>query len=107
MFRNGLQIQHILLLVLIVLLLFGARRLPELAQSVGKSMKIFKSEVKELRDEPAGSAGEPPQPGSTQFDAAAQGSGHPGGAEHGAAPPQPAPGPTTAPPGGEADTTRR
>ncbi|ACZ29110.1 twin-arginine translocation protein, TatA/E family subunit [Xylanimonas cellulosilytica DSM 15894] len=39
---------HIILLVVIVLLLFGARRLPELARSVGQSLKIFKSEVKDL-----------------------------------------------------------
>lgn len=32
-------------LVVIVVLLFGARRLPELAQSVGRSLRIFKAEV--------------------------------------------------------------
>lgn len=37
-----------LILLAIVLLLFGARRLPDLARSVGKSMKIFRSEVKDL-----------------------------------------------------------
>ncbi len=42
---------EILLIVLVVLLLFGARRLPELAKSVGKSLKIFKTEVKDLRDD--------------------------------------------------------
>lgn len=43
-----------LILLAIVLLLFGARRLPDLARSVGKSMKIFKSEVKDLnQDAPA------------------------------------------------------
>ncbi len=42
---------EILLIVLVVLLLFGARRLPELARSVGKSLKIFKSEVKDLRED--------------------------------------------------------
>ena len=46
------------ILLLIVLLLFGARKLPDLARSVGKSMKIFKSEVKDLKgeDTPAGTA---------------------------------------------------
>jgi sec-independent protein translocase protein TatA len=42
---------EILLIVLVVLLLFGARRLPDLARSIGKSLKIFKSEVKDLRDD--------------------------------------------------------
>jgi sec-independent protein translocase protein TatA len=45
-----------IILLLIVLLLFGARKLPDLARSVGKSMKIFKSEVKDLKDEPAAPA---------------------------------------------------
>jgi sec-independent protein translocase protein TatA len=47
----NLRPMEILLIVLVVLLLFGARRLPELARSVGKSLKIFKSEVKDLRDD--------------------------------------------------------
>ena len=42
---------EILLIVLVVLLLFGARRLPDLARSVGRSLKIFKSEVKDLRED--------------------------------------------------------
>lgn len=37
------------ILLVLVLLLFGARRLPDLARSVGRSMKIFKSEVKDVR----------------------------------------------------------
>lgn len=50
MIRN-LSAWHIIVLVLVVLLLFGANRLPGLAKSVGQSMKIFKSEVKDLRDD--------------------------------------------------------
>ncbi|MFD6175931.1 MULTISPECIES: Sec-independent protein translocase subunit TatA [unclassified Isoptericola] len=42
---------HIIVLVVVILLLFGARRLPDLARSVGQSMKIFKSEVKDLTDD--------------------------------------------------------
>ncbi len=34
-------------ILVIVLLLFGARRLPDLARSVGRSMRIFRSEVKD------------------------------------------------------------
>ncbi len=33
------------LLVFVIILLFGARRLPDLARSVGKSMRILKDEV--------------------------------------------------------------
>jgi len=48
---RNLSAWHIIVLVLVVLLLFGANRLPGLAKSVGQSMKIFKSEVKDLRDD--------------------------------------------------------
>ena len=42
---------HILLLLLVLVLLFGAKRLPDSARSLGKSMRIFKSEIKEMKDE--------------------------------------------------------
>lgn len=42
---------HALILLVIIVLLFGATKLPGLAKSVGQSMKIFKNEVKS--DEPA------------------------------------------------------
>jgi sec-independent protein translocase protein TatA len=41
----------IIVLILLVVLLFGSRRLPDLARSVGQSLKIFKREVKELKDD--------------------------------------------------------
>ena len=46
-----IQFWHIIVLLLVVLLLFGSSRLPDLARSVGKSMKIFKAEVRELRED--------------------------------------------------------
>ena len=42
---------EILIILAIVLLLFGANKLPELARSMGRSARIFKSEVKEMRKE--------------------------------------------------------
>jgi len=48
---NALKPWHIIVLLVVVLLLFGARRLPDLARSVGQSLKIFKSEVKDLTDD--------------------------------------------------------
>jgi TatA/E family protein of Tat protein translocase len=42
---------HILLLLLVLVVLFGAKRLPDSARSLGKSMRIFKSEMKEMKDE--------------------------------------------------------
>jgi sec-independent protein translocase protein TatA len=64
MFRNGLQFWHIIVLLLVVLLLFGSNRLPDVARSVGKSMKILKEEVKDLRDEPASAPTPTPTPGA-------------------------------------------
>ncbi|MSX23186.1 MAG: twin-arginine translocase TatA/TatE family subunit [Actinobacteria bacterium] len=40
---------HILILLIVVLVLFGAKRLPDSARSLGRSMRIFKSEMKELK----------------------------------------------------------
>ena len=47
------------IVVLLVVLIFGGNKLPELAGSVGKSMKVFKKEVKELQDDDASSAQQP------------------------------------------------
>ena len=42
---------HILILLLVVLVLFGAKRLPDSARSLGKSMRIFKNEMKEMKQQ--------------------------------------------------------
>ena len=42
---------HWLLLILVVVILFGAKRLPDSARSLGRSLRILKSEVKELNKE--------------------------------------------------------
>ncbi len=42
---------HWVVLIVVVLLLFGAGKLPSLARNLGKSMRIFKSEVDELKKE--------------------------------------------------------
>jgi len=42
---------HILLLLLVLVVLFGAKRLPDSARSLGKSMRIFKGEIKEMKEE--------------------------------------------------------
>src|SRR5690606_410431 len=43
---QGLTGWHAVILLVIILLLFGAPKLPALAKSLGQSMKIFKAEVK-------------------------------------------------------------
>lgn len=40
---------HWAILIVVIVLLFGAKRLPDAARSLGKSMRIFKAEVKELQ----------------------------------------------------------
>lgn len=42
---------HIVILLVVILLIFGAPKLPMIAKNLGKSMKIFKSEVKDLRND--------------------------------------------------------
>jgi len=49
-----------LILILIVLLLFGAKRLPDLARGLGRSARILKSETEGLRTEDTPAA--PPTP---------------------------------------------
>lgn len=70
---------EILLIVLVVLLLFGARRLPDLARSIGKSLKIFKTEVKDLRDDDDRSAAAPPALPGARSDAERTGTTPPHG----------------------------
>ena len=45
-FGNTFGLPHLIIILVIILLLFGAPKLPGLARSVGQSMKIFRSEIK-------------------------------------------------------------
>jgi sec-independent protein translocase protein TatA len=47
----GLGYQELLIILVIVLILFGANRLPDLARSLGSSVKEFKKGVNEVRDD--------------------------------------------------------
>jgi sec-independent protein translocase protein TatA len=49
----GLGYQELLIILVIVLILFGANRLPELAKSLGSSVKEFKKGVNEVKNEDA------------------------------------------------------
>ncbi|MFB6891061.1 Sec-independent protein translocase subunit TatA [Kitasatospora sp. NPDC056327] len=77
MLRNGLEPWHVLVVLAVVILLFGSKKLPEMARGLGKSMRILKAETKAMRED------------DTPGDAAAQGT-----AQSTAAP---APAPATAP----------
>jgi sec-independent protein translocase protein TatA len=51
MFITGIGIWEILFLFLIVLLLFGAKRLPEIGSSLGKGIREFKGSLREIEGE--------------------------------------------------------
>jgi sec-independent protein translocase protein TatA len=42
---------HWAVIAVVVVLLFGAKKLPDAARSLGKSMRIFKSELREMQTE--------------------------------------------------------
>jgi len=46
MLRGGLEPWHIIVILALLVLLFGSRKLPDAARSVGQSLRIFKSEMK-------------------------------------------------------------
>ncbi|MCW2783668.1 MAG: twin-arginine translocase TatA/TatE family subunit [Marmoricola sp.] len=48
MLRNGLEPWHIIVLLVVVLLVFGGKKLPELARGSGRALRIFKAETKGL-----------------------------------------------------------
>ena len=61
MFGNAFGWPHLLLILAVVLLLFGAAKLPALAKSVGQSMKVFRKEMKTDDDtDPAGTTADKP-----------------------------------------------
>jgi sec-independent protein translocase protein TatA len=57
---GNLGVPELLIIAGVIVLLFGARKLPEMARSLGKSAKAFKEETKGLRN--GDDAEEKPQP---------------------------------------------
>ncbi|WP_035305759.1 twin-arginine translocase TatA/TatE family subunit [Actinokineospora inagensis] len=55
MFANGLEWPHLLIVALVFMLFFGAKRLPEAAQSLGRSLRVFKQEFSTKPVEPGSS----------------------------------------------------
>jgi sec-independent protein translocase protein TatA len=51
MLRNGLEPWHLLVVAIVIIVLFGSRKLPDTARALGKSMRILKSEAKAMRDD--------------------------------------------------------
>ena len=55
---SNLKGWEIIIVLALLLLLFGAKRLPDAARGLGRSLRIFKAETKGLRDdEPAETTG--------------------------------------------------
>jgi len=63
---------HLLILAAVVLVLFGAKRLPDSARALGRSMRIFKSETRGLREGDEADGGQAAQGQPAQGQAAAQ-----------------------------------
>ncbi len=42
---------EIVLILVVIILLFGVKKLPEAARSLGKSARVFKAEVSEMKEE--------------------------------------------------------
>ncbi|GAA0910705.1 Sec-independent protein translocase subunit TatA [Streptomyces thermoalcalitolerans] len=58
---------EIILILVVIVLLFGAKKLPDMARSLGKSARILKSEAKAMKEEsrtstPAPAEEQPPAP---------------------------------------------
>ncbi|MEN0022064.1 Sec-independent protein translocase subunit TatA [Microbacterium sp. LWO14-1.2] len=50
---------HLLIILAVILLLFGAAKLPALAKSLGQSARVFKGEMKAMKSDDADDASEP------------------------------------------------
>ena len=50
-FVAGIGPPEIILIILVIVLLFGAKKLPELARGSGRALRIFKAETKGLMDD--------------------------------------------------------
>ncbi|AKH81482.1 preprotein translocase subunit TatA [Streptomyces sp. CNQ-509] len=64
---------EIILILVVVILLFGAKKLPDMARSLGKSARILKSEAKAMKNEgktDEAAPADPPQPAPKTIQAA-------------------------------------
>ncbi|MCT2588700.1 Sec-independent protein translocase subunit TatA [Streptomyces sp. N2-109] len=55
---GNLKPLEIVLILLVILLLFGAKKLPDMARSLGKSARILKSEAKQMKKDGADGDGD-------------------------------------------------
>lgn len=48
---SGIGMQELLIIFLVVLLLFGAKRIPDIASGLGRGIRDFKKALKDTKDE--------------------------------------------------------
>ncbi len=58
----NLQGWHLIIILVVILLLFGAAKLPALAKSLGQSARVFKGEMKAMKDEEVDQTAAPSAP---------------------------------------------
>jgi sec-independent protein translocase protein TatA len=51
---------EIILILVVIVLLFGAKKLPDMARSLGKSARILKSEAKAMKEDKSSAPADPP-----------------------------------------------
>jgi sec-independent protein translocase protein TatA len=51
MWRDLFQPSHLIIVAVLLVILFGWKKLPDAARSIGRSMRIFKSEVSEMKND--------------------------------------------------------
>jgi len=56
---GGLKLWHIIVIVLAFVLIFGSKRLPDVARSLGRSMRILKAETRSLMEDDVAAKAEP------------------------------------------------
>jgi len=48
---DGIGVPELILILVILFIFFGAKRIPEFAQNIGKGIKEFKKSVKEIQND--------------------------------------------------------
>ncbi|MFI7189247.1 Sec-independent protein translocase subunit TatA [Nocardia nova] len=71
---GSLSPTHWLIIALVIVVLFGAKRLPDAARGLGRSLRIFKSEISEMQSGDTGTpnTASPSDPGAGHRPAPAQ-----------------------------------